>query len=103
MKHTDLIKSLTAEGLGNLTDKASELKLDVSTWTLLRWIKDGVQGGRHKLEAIRAGGRWKTSRQALLRFLEATNQPVGPKRSSPKRRASKAWSQSVLESHRLPS
>ena len=35
---------------------------------LLRWILDGVNGVR--LEAIRLGGRWVTSREALQRFCE---------------------------------
>jgi hypothetical protein len=39
---------------------------------LLRWILDGVETptGRVHLEAIRLGGRWLTSREALQRFAE---------------------------------
>lgn len=36
--------------------------------TLIRWITAGVEGNR--LEAIRLGGRWVTSREALQRFAE---------------------------------
>jgi hypothetical protein len=36
--------------------------------TLLRWIKPGVRGVR--LEAVRLGGRWVTSREALQRFAD---------------------------------
>jgi hypothetical protein len=42
--------------------------------TLLRWILRGVRapgGGLVRLEALRLGGRWVTSREALQRFAEA--------------------------------
>ena len=42
--------------------------------TLLRWILTGAKapdGTRVKLEAVRLGGRWMTSREALQRFAEA--------------------------------
>jgi hypothetical protein len=41
--------------------------------TILRWIVSGAKGpggDRIKLEAIRLGGSWKTSREALQRFGE---------------------------------
>jgi hypothetical protein len=41
--------------------------------TILRWIRQGApgpDGKRVKLEAIRLGGRWMTSREALQRFGE---------------------------------
>jgi hypothetical protein len=41
--------------------------------TILRWIHKGSRGPNGtivKLEAIRLGGRWLTTRQALLRFAE---------------------------------
>jgi uncharacterized protein DUF1580 len=51
--------------------------------TLVRWIKNGVlnpYGERVHLEAIRLGGRWMTSREALQRFAErltpATDRPL---------------------------
>jgi hypothetical protein len=36
--------------------------------TLIRWINDGVNGIH--LEAVRLGGRWVTSREAIQRFCE---------------------------------
>jgi hypothetical protein len=45
--------------------------------TLLRWIKPGVRGVR--LEAVRLGGRWVTSREALQRFADRlTAAQAGP-------------------------
>src|SRR3712207_737163 len=41
--------------------------------TLLRWIRDGAKGPggeRVRLEAVRLGGRWLTTRGALQRFGE---------------------------------
>jgi hypothetical protein len=41
---------------------------------LLRWVLDGVKtpsGELVRLEALRLGGRWVTSREALQRFAEA--------------------------------
>jgi hypothetical protein len=39
---------------------------------LLRWVLDGVQtpNGKVRLEAVRLGGRWITSVEALGRFAE---------------------------------
>jgi len=42
--------------------------------TILRWITDGavaLSGRRVKLEAVRVGGRWLTSKPALERFSAA--------------------------------
>ena len=42
--------------------------------TLTRWISTGAAGpggGRVKLEAVRVGSRWVTSRGAVARFVEA--------------------------------
>jgi hypothetical protein len=40
--------------------------------TIMRWILDGVKRptGRVQLEAIRVGGRWLTSKEALQQFAE---------------------------------
>jgi hypothetical protein len=41
--------------------------------TILRWITRGARGPsgeRVRLEAVRLGGRWLTSREALRRFVE---------------------------------
>jgi hypothetical protein len=45
----------------------------VSLSCVLRWVLDGVpgpNGDRVKLEALRLGGRWVTSLEALGRFAE---------------------------------
>lgn len=42
-------------------------RLDKST--LFRWISRGIQGV--KLDGVRVGRDWLTSRQALTRFIEA--------------------------------
>jgi hypothetical protein len=42
--------------------------------TFIRWITRGARGPhgtRVRLEAVRLGGRWLTSREALQRFAEA--------------------------------
>jgi hypothetical protein len=42
--------------------------------TVLRWILDGAKGPsgeQVRLEALRIGNRWMTSRQAIQRFAEA--------------------------------
>ncbi len=47
--------------------------------TLTRWILAGVRaidGGRVRLEAVRAGSRWLTSEAALQRFTEALSAPA---------------------------
>jgi hypothetical protein len=45
--------------------------------TLLRWINPGVRGVR--LEAVRLGGRWVTSQEALQRFADRlTSAQAGP-------------------------
>jgi hypothetical protein len=41
--------------------------------TVLRWILNGARGPQQKrirLEAVRLGGRWLTSREAIQRFAE---------------------------------
>lgn len=44
------------------------------TSTALRWVLRGVGGV--KLEAVRVGGRWVTSEEALARFVDAQT-PTG--------------------------
>jgi hypothetical protein len=46
----------------------------VNPSTLFRWVHDGVKlptGSVVRLEAVRMGGRWLTSLEALQRFAEA--------------------------------
>jgi len=54
--------------------------------TLLRWILDGAKGpgGRVHLEALRVGGKWVTSKEALQRFAEALTPAVGTARPAPR-------------------
>jgi hypothetical protein len=60
--------------------------------TLLRWITSGAKapdGSPVKLEAVRLGGRWMTSREALQRFAEKLTpgcDRAAPERRSPSRR-----------------
>jgi hypothetical protein len=75
--------------------------------TILRWILHGAKapdGSRVRLAAVRLGGRWLTSREALQRFaerltpaLDASNQPSsrGPEE---RRRASE---QAAAELNRM--
>jgi hypothetical protein len=47
---------------------------EVSFSTILRWVTIGAlspDGKRVRLDAVRLGGRWITSREALQRFAEA--------------------------------
>ena len=48
---------------------------DISPSTVFRWIVDGLarNGKKHRLEAYKFAGRWKTSIQALDRFLTLAN------------------------------
>lgn len=55
--------------------------------TVVRWIVEGypVGGGVVRLEAVRSGRTWLTSREAIARFLTATSpQPEVPKPVRPK-------------------
>jgi Protein of unknown function (DUF1580) len=64
--------SLLEESLLYLSDVPCHLPLvrpghRVHLSTIIRWKDRGVQGVR--LEAVRLGGRWVTSREALARFV----------------------------------
>ena len=57
--------------------------------TILRWILDGAKGPngkRVKLEAVRIGGRWMTTRSALQRFVERLTPDAGAAPPSPSAR-----------------
>ena len=58
---------LETEHIERINDLASENHTHAST--LIRWITKGSRGVR--LEAIRLGGRWFSSRAALQRFAKA--------------------------------
>ena len=63
--------------------------------TLIRWIRQGLKtshGQRVRLEAVRVGGKWATSLEALDRFFHA----LTPKELSP----SPAFSNSTSASER---
>jgi hypothetical protein len=66
----------------------------VAPSTVYRWIADGVQapdGSRVRLEAVRLGGRWLTSTQAIERFIASQTPSLeavaGPTRRTPTQRA----------------
>jgi hypothetical protein len=67
----------------------------VSFACLWRWVLHGAKapdGERVRLEAVRLGGRWVTSREALQRFAErltpqAQDQPAPPRTPRQRRRA----------------
>jgi hypothetical protein len=92
--------SLTYETLLSLSDAARRLppyrqSRPVSLSCIMRWILAGVRTprGRVRLEAIRLGGRWLTSVEALERFAVAqtpdlAERPQLPRTSTMRRRAS---------------
>src|SRR5262249_25638885 len=68
--------------------------------TVVRWISKGVQGV--KLEAIRLGGRWVTSREALQRFAERlTNVRAGNPIPTSVRTSSRRQAAAVLAEREL--
>ncbi len=75
--------------------------------TLVRWIQDGLRnhaGQTVKLEALRLGNRWMTSREALQRFAERLTPPTGGEPMSPPRTPTarrKASEQAVRELDRI--
>jgi hypothetical protein len=77
----------------------------VSFQCLLRWVLDGARGpdGRLvRLEAIRLGGRYITSREALQRFGEsltpgASDRPVSSPRTPRQRRRAAERAERELE------
>jgi hypothetical protein len=65
--------------------------------SLWRWILRGVpgpEGRRVRLEAVRCGGKWLTSKEALQRFIEAitprfdTDATTAPRTMTQRQRAS---------------
>ena len=72
---------------------SARLGRPVSFQCILRWVLDGTKspsGRPIKLEALRLGGRWITSREAIQRFAEALTPPPtddsAPCRTSRQRR-----------------
>jgi hypothetical protein len=55
--------------------------------TILRWILNGSKGpsgGVIRLEAVRLGGRWVTSREALARFAARLTPALGEAPAAPR-------------------
>src|SRR5579864_3422471 len=81
--HEVYMIDLTHESALSLRDVAklippARLGKPVSFQCVLRWVLDGSlspSGERVKLEAIRLGSRWITSREALQRFAERLTPP----------------------------
>ena len=85
--------SLAAEIAGGdqltLSEIARQMRLNPST--ALRWILRGLpdgRGGRVRLEGIRRGKKWLTSRAALARFLAALPQSTTTEAAPPPIRTS---------------
>jgi hypothetical protein len=65
----------------------------VSFSCVLRWILDGVRlpsGSVVRLEAVRLGGRWLTSKEALQRFAEVQTPNLAPQQAGAPPRTSGA-------------
>lgn len=70
-----------------------------------RWVMDGSvapDGQRVRLEAVRVGGRWITSKEALQRFAEALtprldNSPAPSMRTTAQRTRASAKAATALE------
>ena len=60
-------------------------KKAVSLCTMHRWRLKGFRG--IKLECVRIGLEWQTSREAILRFIKAMNPVVTPAEETPTRRS----------------
>jgi hypothetical protein len=77
----------------------------VSLACVLRWVLDGSRapdGRVVKLEAVRLGGRWLTSLEALQRFAEAltprlNDSPVSPPRTRRQRQRAAERAERELE------
>lgn len=69
---------LCKEGLLGLTEALHSEGPRVSVWTAMRWCRHGLRDGT-RLEAIKVGGRWYSSREAVRRFLARQSmEPLAP-------------------------
>lgn len=59
---------LAAEGLVGLIEAVHSEGPRVSIWTAMRWCRHGLRDGT-RLEAVKIGGRWYSSRPAVKRFM----------------------------------
>jgi hypothetical protein len=68
-------------------------KSNVDPSTVFRWITKGTRttsGAIVKLEAVRVGGRWLTSRGAVARFVQALTDAATPAPTNPELSRSEA-------------
>jgi hypothetical protein len=63
------------ESVLRLNDVPGEMGLPVCSVTVGRWARVGVRGTR--LEVVKVGGKVLTSKEAVQRFLSATNVGCG--------------------------
>lgn len=89
------VERLVGEGLAPLAEQFAACGVRKSTFQLVRYAVS------KKVEAIKVGGQWQTSRAAVLRFLarntaEARGETVKPS-PSPSRRASRRAAKRYLE------
>jgi hypothetical protein len=94
---------LSSEELIRLEEAAQICRTHFST--VYRWVLKGVpgsSGSRVRLEALRLGAKWVTTRSALQRFAEATTprppaESVSLPRATAKRRADSERAEKELE------
>ncbi|MFL5242530.1 MAG: DUF1580 domain-containing protein [Gemmataceae bacterium] len=94
---------ITSEELIRIEEAASICRTHFST--VFRWVTKGVPGptgARVRLEALRVGGKWVTTRTALQQFAEATTPRLEGEqtplaRSESKRRAASERAAEALE------
>ena len=69
-------ETLSEEGLQPVLQaiRSAGIK-DVSPWTATRWCVCGVGNGELKLEAVKVGRRWYSTKAAVLRFIDQQNSP----------------------------
>ena len=84
----DLVARLLAEGTQPLLQAIKSAGLSIPYQKALRWVRNGVAG--HRLEAIKAGGQWRSTPEAVRRFIaQATrsaahgSQPAQPVPKNP--------------------
>lgn len=75
-----------------LTPASAAVVLNTTARSVVRWLSAGVKladGRTVRLEGVRVGTLWKTSREACRRFVAATTNPTaGPPDQPPARRTS---------------
>jgi len=66
------LDKLRAEGLLPLSEAAADLSGRLDTSTMTRWCRAGLlgrDGNRHRLECVKVGARFFTTKAAVNRFL----------------------------------